>query len=72
MCSEKSRGLKKEPWGIQTWAWDERATGREDLGPTSSEVSGRIGEGSVTEAVTMESLTSMPFSSLLTPNQVRL
>lgn len=49
MCSEKSRGLKKEPWGIQIWSGDERATCREDLGPTSSEVSGRIGEGSVTE-----------------------
>lgn len=55
MCSEKSRGLKRELWGTQTWAGDERATWKEDFGPSSSELSGRRGEGSVTKAVAMES-----------------
>lgn len=50
--SEKSRGLKKEPRGTQTWGENGRAMCREGLRPTSSEVSGRIGEGSVIEAVT--------------------
>lgn len=50
--SEKSRGLKKEPRGTQTWGENGRAMCREGLRPTSSEVSGRLGEGSVIEAVT--------------------
>lgn len=61
--SEKSRGLRNEPWGTQTPDRAERATCREDSGPATSEVGSRAGEGGSIEAMAREG--SSPLDTLL-------